>query len=29
LGNGNAARGYQSGAYPAMRNYGFNVKLNF
>lgn len=29
LGNGNSARGYQSGAYPAMRNYGFNVKLNF
>ncbi|AWW30481.1 SusC/RagA family TonB-linked outer membrane protein [Echinicola strongylocentroti] len=28
LGSGNA-RGYQSGAYPAMRNYGFNIKLNF
>lgn len=29
LSSGNAGRGYQSGAYPAMRNYGFNVKLNF
>ncbi|MEX2592988.1 MAG: SusC/RagA family TonB-linked outer membrane protein [Anditalea sp.] len=29
LSSGNAARGYQSGAYPAMKNYGFNVKLNF
>ncbi|MDX5419241.1 MAG: SusC/RagA family TonB-linked outer membrane protein [Hymenobacteraceae bacterium] len=29
LSSGNAARGYQSGAYPAMRNFGFNVRLNF
>ena len=29
LSAGNASRGYQSGAYPALRNYGFNVKLNF
>jgi TonB-linked SusC/RagA family outer membrane protein len=29
LSSGNAARGYQSGAYPATRNYGFNIKLNF
>ena len=29
LSSGNAARGYQSGAYPALRTYGFNVKLNF
>lgn len=29
LSSGNAGRGYQSGAYPATRNYGFNVKLNF
>ncbi len=26
---GNAGRGYQSGAYPAVRTYGFNVRLNF
>jgi hypothetical protein len=29
LSSGNAGRGYQSGAYPAVKNYGFNVKLNF
>lgn len=29
LSSGNAGRGYQSGAYPAVRTYGFNVKLNF
>ncbi|GAB3823156.1 SusC/RagA family TonB-linked outer membrane protein [Pontibacter rugosus] len=29
LSSGNAGRGYQSGAYPAMRTYGFNVRLNF
>ncbi|MCJ8164729.1 SusC/RagA family TonB-linked outer membrane protein [Pontibacter sp. E15-1] len=29
LSSGNAARGYQSGAYPAIKTYGFNVKLNF
>lgn len=29
LSSGNAGRGYQSGAYPAVRNYGFNVKFNF
>jgi len=29
LSSGNAAQGYQSGAYPATRTYGFNVKLNF
>lgn len=29
LSSGNASRGYQSGAYPAFRNYGFNVRFNF
>jgi TonB-linked SusC/RagA family outer membrane protein len=29
LASGNANAGYQSGAYPSTRNYGFNVKLNF
>lgn len=29
LTSGNTAQGYQSGAYPATRTYGFNVKLNF
>ena len=29
LSAGNAGRGYQSGAYPAARNYGFNVRFNF
>ncbi|WP_347159548.1 SusC/RagA family TonB-linked outer membrane protein [Pontibacter chitinilyticus] len=29
LSSGNTARGYQSGAYPAVKTYGFNVKLNF
>src|SRR5690606_13323434 len=29
LSSGNAGRGYQSGAYPAMKNYGFNVRFNF
>lgn len=29
LSAGNAGRGYQSGAYPAVKNYGFNVRLNF
>ncbi|MBB6609970.1 SusC/RagA family TonB-linked outer membrane protein [Pontibacter sp. Tf4] len=29
LSSGNFGRGYQSGAYPAVRTYGFNVKLNF
>jgi TonB-linked SusC/RagA family outer membrane protein len=29
LSSGNAGRGYQSGAYPALKNYGFNVRLNF
>jgi len=29
LSSGNAGRGYQSGAYPAVRNYGFNVRFNF
>ncbi|MCX2741323.1 SusC/RagA family TonB-linked outer membrane protein [Pontibacter anaerobius] len=29
LSSGNAARGYQSGAYPAVKTYGFNVRLNF
>lgn len=29
LSSGNAAQGYQSGAYPMVRNYGFNVKLSF
>jgi hypothetical protein len=31
LGSGllNGAGGYQSGAYPAVRSYGFNVKFRF
>jgi len=29
LSSGNANGGYQSGAYPIMRTYGFNVKLTF
>ncbi|GHN00741.1 SusC/RagA family TonB-linked outer membrane protein [Cytophagales bacterium WSM2-2] len=29
LSSGNANAGYQSGAYPSMRSYGFNVKLKF
>jgi TonB-linked SusC/RagA family outer membrane protein len=29
LSSGNAGRGYQSGAYPAIKTYGFNVRLNF
>ncbi|MEP6737579.1 MAG: SusC/RagA family TonB-linked outer membrane protein [Chryseolinea sp.] len=29
LSSGNANGGYQSGAYPATRNYGFNVKMSF
>jgi hypothetical protein len=29
ISSGNAGRGYQSGAYPAIKTYGFNVKLNF
>jgi TonB-linked SusC/RagA family outer membrane protein len=29
ISSGNAGRGYQSGAYPAMRNLGFNVRLSF
>lgn len=29
ISSGNASRGYQSGAYPAFKNYGFNVRLNF
>ncbi len=29
LSSGNANSGYQSGAYPSMRSYGFNVKLKF
>jgi TonB-linked SusC/RagA family outer membrane protein len=29
LSSGNANGGYQSGAYPMMRTYGFNVKLTF
>ncbi|RAU81540.1 SusC/RagA family TonB-linked outer membrane protein [Pontibacter arcticus] len=29
LSSGNSGRGYQSGAYPAIKTYGFNVKLNF
>ena len=29
LSSGNAGRGYQSGAYPAVKNYGFNVRFNF
>ncbi len=29
LSSGNANAGYQSGAYPSTRSYGFNVKFNF
>lgn len=29
LSSGNANQGYQSGAYPMVRTYGFNVKLTF
>jgi len=29
ISSGNAGRGYQSGAYPAIKTYGFNVRLNF
>ncbi|HEY0744367.1 MAG TPA: SusC/RagA family TonB-linked outer membrane protein, partial [Chryseosolibacter sp.] len=29
LSSGNLNQGYQSGAYPMVRNYGFNVKLGF
>lgn len=29
LSSGNANQGYQSGAYPAVKTYGFNVRLNF
>jgi TonB-linked SusC/RagA family outer membrane protein len=29
LSSGNTNMGYQSGAYPGMKNYGFNVKLKF
>jgi TonB-linked SusC/RagA family outer membrane protein len=29
LSSGNANMGYQSGAYPAVKTYGFNVKLTF
>ena len=29
LSSGNANGGYQSGAYPMLRSYGFNVKLTF
>lgn len=29
LSSGNANAGYQSGAYPAVRTYGFNVKFTF
>jgi TonB-linked SusC/RagA family outer membrane protein len=29
LSSGNANSGYQSGAYPSMRSYGFNVKFKF
>ncbi len=28
LSSGNSTNGYQSGAYPAVRTYGFNVKFN-
>jgi hypothetical protein len=27
--SGNANRGYQTGAYPAVRTYGYNIKFNF
>ncbi|PTX22775.1 TonB-linked SusC/RagA family outer membrane protein [Pontibacter mucosus] len=29
ISSGNAGRGYQSGAYPAIKTYGFNVRLSF
>jgi TonB-linked SusC/RagA family outer membrane protein len=29
LSSGNGTNGYQSGAYPAVKTYGFNVKFNF
>jgi TonB-linked SusC/RagA family outer membrane protein len=29
LSSGNATNGYQSGAYPAVKTYGFNFKFNF
>jgi hypothetical protein len=29
LSSGNSTNGYQSGAYPAVRTYGFNFKFNF
>jgi hypothetical protein len=29
LASGNTNAGYQSGAYPSSRNYGFNIKLTF
>jgi hypothetical protein len=29
LSSGNSMNGYQSGAYPMVRSYGFNVKLTF
>ena len=29
LSSGNANQGYQSGAYPMVRTYGFNVRLTF
>jgi hypothetical protein len=29
LSSGNANGGYQSGAYPMVRSYGFNIKLTF
>jgi TonB-linked SusC/RagA family outer membrane protein len=29
LSSGNANQGYQSGAYPAVRSYGFNVRFTF
>jgi hypothetical protein len=28
LSSGNSTNGYQSGAYPAVKTYGFNVKFN-
>ena len=29
LSSGNSTNGYQSGAYPAVKTYGFNFKFNF
>jgi hypothetical protein len=29
MSSGNTASGYQSGAYPTVRNYGFNVRFKF